>query len=68
MREWLKELRIKKQLSQQTVAALLNITQQHYSLIENDERQKDMSIGMAEKLSGILDVPLKVILENERKE
>ena len=68
MRDWLKNLRIEQNLSQQTVAEELKITQQHYSLIESGERQKDMSVSMAEKLANVFGVPLSYILENERAE
>lgn len=67
MRGWLKELRVEKNLSQQNVAEQLGIRQQYYCMIENGERQKDMSVAMAEKLAEALDVPLTVILDNERK-
>lgn len=66
MRDWLKKLRVEQNLSQQTVAEELNITQQHYSLIESGERQKDMSVSMAEKLANVFDVPLSYILDNEK--
>ena len=67
MRKWLKDIRNEKGLSQQNVAEQLGIRQQYYCMIENGERQKDMSVAMAEKLAGVLDVPLTVILDNERK-
>ena len=67
MREYLKNIREEKKLSQQEVAAGIGVTRQYYNLIENGERQKDMSVAMAEKLAEVLDVPLTVILDNERK-
>ena len=68
MRDYLRKLRNEKGITQLEVANQLNISESGYSLIESGERQKDMSISMAEKLAAILDVPLTVILENERKE
>ena len=38
MREWLKELRIAKQMTQTEVAALLGKTPQYYNYIENGLR------------------------------
>ena len=65
MREWLKKLRLKRNLSQQNVADELGITQQYYNLIENGERQSKMTIDTAQKLAKIFDVPLDFILQNE---
>ena len=65
MREWLKKLRLKGNLSQQNVADKLGITQQYYNLIENGERQSKMTIDTAQKLAKIFDVSLDFILQNE---
>ena len=67
MREYLKELRNKKGITQLEMSKELCVSESYYNLIENGERQKDMSVAMAEKLAGVLDVPLTVILDNERK-
>ncbi len=66
MREWLKKLRVKKNLSQQNVAKQLGIRQQYYCMIENGERQKDMSVSMAEKLADVLEIPIDTVLQNEK--
>ena len=66
MREWLKELREKNNLTQQNVAERSGVTQQYYSLIENGERQADMSLSMARKLADIFGVPIEKILEKEK--
>ncbi len=68
MREWLKDLRNEKGLSQSEIAMELGMGQSYYAMIENGERQKDMSVSMAEKLAGVLDVPLTVILDNEKRD
>lgn len=68
MRKWLRELRVSNKMSQRNVAERLSITQQYYSCIESGQRQAGMSLDMAQKLSGIFDVPIDVILENENKE
>ena len=67
MRAYLRELRKKAGLTQSDVAEKLGVGASTYTMIELGERQKDMSVAMAEKLAGVLDVPLTVILDNERK-
>lgn len=44
MRKYLRDIRKKLRLSQQSVAEKLGITSQYYSLIENGDRQQKMSI------------------------
>ena len=66
-RDWLKKQREVKRLKQDDIASKLGVSRAYYSRIENGERQKDMSVAMAEKLAEALDVPLTVILDNERK-
>ena len=68
MREYLKNARQEKNLSQQDVADALNVTRQNYNQIENGERQKDMNISMAQKLAGVFEVSIDYIFENEGKE
>ncbi|MBQ4145441.1 MAG: helix-turn-helix transcriptional regulator [Clostridia bacterium] len=65
MRSYLKKLRKEKHLTQQDVADRLGLAQNSYSMIESGERQKRMSIDMAQKLSSALDVPIDAILKNE---
>lgn len=67
MRNWLKELREKSNMSQQNVAEQLGISQNYYSMIETGERQSKMTIDMAQKLAKIFNVSIDVILENENK-
>lgn len=67
MREYLKNLRLNINLSQQQVAESAHITRQYYNMIENGERQKDISLSVLSKLSVALKTPLSklVQLENE---
>lgn len=67
LRKWLIELRQKRQLSQADVAAMLDVSQGYYSLIENSERQSDLNLSTAEKLSKIFKISLKKISEFESK-
>lgn len=65
MRKYLKELREQKELSQLEISQKLEISESYYSLIESGERQKKMSLEMAQKISKIFDVPIETILEKE---
>lgn len=67
MRNYLKKLRVKKNITQQYVAKKLDITRQYYNLIESGERQSKMTIEFAQKLAHVLDVPIEYILEHENK-
>ena len=67
MREWLKNIREKKKLSQQNVANNVGITRQYYNQIENGERQKDLDLSMATKLAKIFDVSIDWIIAEEEK-
>lgn len=67
MRDWLRNLRISKGLSQQNVSEKINLTQQYYSSIENGDRQTDMSLSIMQKLSDAFNVPLEYIVDQESK-
>lgn len=67
MRDYLKELRQKKGMTQEEAAFELGISQGFYSLIEKGERKTDLPVSMAEKFAALFDVPLEFILKNERK-
>lgn len=45
-RLWLKLLRKEKGLTQQDIADILNISRQHYSMIENGERNPSTKLAM----------------------
>ena len=68
MRDWLKEKRVEKNLTQDQMAEQLGISLSYYNLIENGERQKKMDLSIANQLSGILCMTLKEIIELEGKE
>lgn len=65
MRDWLKESRSEKGLTMAQMASRLNISESYYSLIEAGDRQKKMDMVIANKLSVILGVPIKKIVELE---
>ena len=66
MRTWLIELREKHNMTQADVAKQLNVTQGYYSLIEKGERQADLNLSMAEKLSKMVNISLKKISDFEK--
>lgn len=65
MRDWLRDARTEKGMTQLDVAKKLNISEAYYSYIESGERQKKMEITLATKLSGILGIPVQRIVELE---
>lgn len=67
MREWLKNLRKKHNVSQQDVAESLHKTRQYVNLIENGERQKDLDLSLVIKLAKIFDVSVDYIIAEEEK-
>lgn len=67
VREWLKEIRTKKGLTQKEAAALLNITQSYYNMVETGERQQKMTLDIANKISKVFDVPIEFILKKENE-
>lgn len=70
MRAYLKEFRFKKDKTQQYVADCAGITRQYYQMVENGERQQDISLGLLQKLSSALEIPLDDLIqaENEYKQ
>ncbi len=67
MREYLKDLRVRADMTQVELAERLGIGRAYYTRIENGERQQKMSISLAQKLSEIFDVPINYILEQENQ-
>ena len=65
MRDWLKEKRVEKNLTQDQMAEQLGISLSYYNLIENGERQKKMDLSIANQLSVILGMTLMQIIEKE---
>lgn len=66
MRQWLKEAREKRNLTQQEVALQINITRQYYQQIEAGDRQQKMDITLMTKLSDCLGVPITDIVQYEQ--
>ena len=67
MREYLKKLRKKANLTQTEVASKLGIGEPAYSMIETMERRKDLSLSLIHSFSEIFGVSTDYIIAEERK-
>lgn len=67
MRNWLKNLRDKKGMLQTDVAKKIGISHNYYCMIENGERQKKLSIEMAQKLADVFGVTFEYICDQENR-
>ena len=67
MRQYLKEKREEKHLSQQNVAEKMEVTQQYYCMIENGERQEKINLDIIQKLAHAFEIPISYIIEQEEK-
>lgn len=67
MREYLKRLRLNSNMKQHDIAERLQMSRSNYLRIENGNRQKQMSINLAQKLALIFGVDVSYILEEELK-
>lgn len=65
MRNWLKNLRIEKKLTQKELGAKLGISESYYCAIENGERQKNMDMILVSGLSAALGVSMAKIVQME---
>lgn len=66
MRQYLKELRAKKKISQRNIAGALGISQNYYSQIENGIRKASIDLDLLIKLSNFFEVDLEYLIEQER--
>lgn len=67
MREYIKEAREKAGYTQQQMAEKIGISQNYYCDIENYVRQKELRMNTLSKLSEILNIPLEIVLSEEKK-
>lgn len=65
MREWMKEARTRKGLTQLQVAKELDMSEGYYSYIESGSRQKSMDVVLATKLAKVFDMQVQQIIELE---
>lgn len=67
MRQYLRELRKKRNLTQQNVADDLKMTKAFYGMIEMGDRQKDMDLSIAVGLAKVFEVSIDYIIAEEEK-
>ena len=67
MRKYLKEMREINNLTQLEVSKKLDISESYYCLIENGERQKVLSLDLANNLANVFGVSVEWIIEQEKK-
>lgn len=65
MRSWLKKLRQDKSKTQLEIAKKLDISESYYNLIENGERQKQLSMELAQRIADVFGISLDYISEQE---
>lgn len=65
MRQWLKDLREKKGITQAQMGKKLDISEAYYSYIESGDRQKNLDLTLAAKLSVIFGISIQQIVEFE---
>lgn len=66
MRNYLVDLRMKQNESQQNVADAIGISRQYYAMIESGERQKKMDIMLATALSNHFNISAATIIDYEQ--
>lgn len=65
MRKWLYNLRTKRKMTQQEVAAELGMSIQQYNFIETGKRQVDLNLSTASKIAEFFNIALSTIKANE---
>lgn len=70
MRQYLKSIRNQQGLSQAELSEKIGISQNYYSLIENGERQQNMSLALLQKFADAFGIPLTELIaaENQYKQ
>lgn len=65
MRDWLKQARVKKQLTMKQAADQIGISESYYFLIEQGERKKNLDLALAQKLCEVFGFTVQQIAEME---
>lgn len=68
MRNYLKELRVNKNLTQAEIASKLGLSQNYYSMIESGIRQQKMNLPLLQKLSTVFEVSIEYLILKETGE
>lgn len=67
MRQYLKDLRINKGITQTELSEALGVTQNYYSLIESGKRMKKIDLLLLDKLATFYNVSINWLLDEEMK-
>lgn len=67
MRKYLREIRVRSGKTQRYVAECIGTTRQYYQMIENGERQQNISLDLLQKLSKALEIPLEELIQKENQ-
>ena len=67
MRCYLRSRRMRINSTMNDMAKKLDISESYYSLIENGDRQTDMSLSIIEKLAKAFGVSVQTIVKEEMK-
>ena len=67
MRNWMEQARKAKGLTMKMTGEQLGISESYYSMIERGERQQNLDIALAAKMSSVFGVSLEYIVEQEQK-
>lgn len=65
MREWLKEARLARKLTQKQMADAVGVTEAYYSLIESGDRQKKIDLTLALRLGTALGLSIDEVAKFE---
>jgi len=65
MRDWLKDLRQKDQMTMAQMAEKMEVSESYYAYIESGERQKKMDILVISKLAEIFGLSIQEIADME---
>ena len=65
MREWLKEARLARKLTQKQMADVVGVTEAYYSLIESGDRQKKIDLTLALRLGTALGLSIDEVAKLE---
>ena len=67
MREWMEQARKSKGLTMKMAGSKLGISESYYSMIERGERQQNLDIALAAKISCVFGISLEYIVEQEQR-
>ena len=67
MRQWLADLRQKKEWNKAQTAKKLGVTRQYYGKIENGDQMKRLSVPFASKIASVFGEKVEKIIKLEMK-